>query len=151
DGINAILQWTAVPVTDPNDALSGSAPFNAIGSPNFRNFSRLSVGNAVAAMEGTVALQWLIDNNQLQNIDENKNGIITAQEVQDFVDNAAKTGNAEAGAMARLLGGTARPPVPGGINQQATFTGSGLSVRPGLTAAGEQPDQPDVLQRRFNF
>ncbi|HMB05238.1 MAG TPA: hypothetical protein VKP69_16055 [Isosphaeraceae bacterium] len=43
-------------------------------------------------------------------------------------------GMPEAGAMARLLGGTERPPGQG-------FTQIG----------GEQPDQPDVLQRRFNF
>jgi hypothetical protein len=42
-------------------------------------------------------------------------------------------GMPEAGAMARLLGGTARPPGEG------------------FTFFGEQPDQPDVLQRRFNF
>jgi hypothetical protein len=137
DGINAILQWTSVPTSDPNDALSAAAPFNAIGSPNFRNYSRISVSNAIAAIEGTEALQWLIDHDQLKNIDANNNGIITAQELQDFVDNSAKTGNAEAGAMARLLGGTLRSPVSTGTT--------------GVTLAGERPDQPDVLQRRFNF
>ncbi|MFO0950895.1 MAG: hypothetical protein U0835_07010 [Isosphaeraceae bacterium] len=137
DGINSILQWTAVPAADRNDGLSAAAPFNAIGSPNFRNYSRISVSNAIAAIEGEIALQWLISHDQLKNIDANHNNIITATELQTFVDNAAKTGNAEAGAMARLLGGTARPPASQGLT--------------GLTLAGEQPDQPDVLQRRFNF
>jgi hypothetical protein len=50
------------------------------------------------------------------------------------VDVAATTGQAEAGAMARLLGGTARS-----------------AVNNSFTAGNEQPDQPDVLQRRFNF
>ncbi|MFO0909641.1 MAG: hypothetical protein U0794_15015 [Isosphaeraceae bacterium] len=139
DGINAILQWTAVPITDPNDGLSASAPFNAIGSTEFRNYSRVSVSNAVAAIEGEIALQWLIANNQLEVIDANKNNIISAQELQDFVDNAMTTGNAEAGAMARFLGGTARTPAPS------------LSGLTGRNAVNEQPDQPDILQRRFNF
>ena len=40
----------------------------------------------------------------------------------------------EAGAMARLLGGTGRS-----------------AIDTNFTQTGEQPDQPDVLQRRYNF
>ncbi len=133
DGINSILQWTAAPVSDPNDSLSESTPSQQLGSTAFPQYSRLSVSNAVAAIEGTVALQWLIKHNMLEVIDANHNGLITAQEVQTFVDTASASGLAEAGAMARLLGGTSR------ISAATT------------TDAGESPDQPDVLQRRFNF
>ena len=40
-------------------------------------------------------------------IDTNHDGVISAQEVQNFVDGAAAAGKPEAGAMAALLGGTA--------------------------------------------
>jgi hypothetical protein len=144
DGINSILQWTAVPALDSNDGLSVSTPKALRGSEFFRNISRASVSNAIAAIEGEIALQYLIGHNDLQYIDENHNGIITAQEVQDFVDNAAAHGMAEAGAMARLLGGTARDPAnPDKSNP--------YGVNPTVTLFGERPDQPDVLQRRFNF
>lgn len=158
DGINSILQWTAVPADDPNDGLSASGPPNAIGSDTFRNFSRVSLSNAIAAIEGQVALQWLIDHDKLGIIDVNNNGIITSTELQVFVDNAATTGNAEAGAMARLLGGTARPSAPLAANTTAdplaSFSidaASAGTATHGLTLFNEQPDQPDVLQRRFNF
>ncbi len=133
DGINAILQWTAVPATDRNDQLGSSTPPYLFGSTQFRSYSRISVSNAIAAIEGEIALQYLIDNKVFPIIDANKNGLISAQELQDFVDNSSKIGMPEAGAMARLLGGTAR------IAGNST------------TSAFESPDQPDVLQRRFNF
>ena len=133
DGINAILQWTAAPVSDPNDSLSESTPSQQLGSTAFPNYSRISISNAIAAIEGTEALQWLIKHNMLEVIDSNHNGLITAQEVQNFVDTAASSGLAEAGAMARLLGGTSR-----------------IASLVSRTDAGESPDQPDVLQRRFN-
>ncbi len=165
DGVNAILQWTAVPaVDDPNtyaDALAVTSSSSGgstggttggtggsttggfstptvptlFGSATPRSYSRVSVGNAIAAIEGTEALNYLIKNNTLSIIDSNKDGLITAAEVQTFVDNSSAMGLAEAGSMARLLGGTAR--IPG--------------VGDPTTGAGETPDQPDVLQRRFNF
>jgi hypothetical protein len=135
DGINAILQWTAVPASDPNDGTSVSTPLQAIGSPNFRNYSRLSVGNAIAAIEGYEALTYLIKTGYINAIDPNANGIITAQELQNFEDNATANGLSAAGAMARLLGGTARI--------------SSMNSTP--TLYQEFPDQPDILQRRFNF
>ena len=164
DGVNAILQWTAVPaIDDPNtfaDALpvtigtssgstggttggttgttgtSGSQTVPSLfGTSANRSYSRVSISNAIAAIEGTEALNYLIKNNDLQIIDGNKDGLITAQEIQTFVDNSAAMGLPEAGAMARLLGGTAR--IPGQGNP--------------VDGAGESPDQPDVLQRRFNF
>ncbi len=133
DGINAILAWTSVPATERNDGLSSSTPPYLFGGVHYASYSGVNVANAIAAIEGETALQYLIDHNVLPIIDANKNGIITAQEVQVFVDVAAKIGMPEAGAMARLLGGTARPP--------------GNSS----TSTGEMPDLPDVLQRRFNF
>src|SRR5207302_10225105 len=66
-------------------------------------------------------------------IDANKDNVITTQERQNFVDNSSAMGLPEAGAMARLLGGTDSTP------------------NPGPTFLGEQPDQPGALQRRFNF
>jgi hypothetical protein len=144
DGINAILQWTAIPAADSSDGLSASTPPEAIGSPDFRNFSQLSVGNAIAAIEGAVALQYLISHNDLPYIDTNNNGIITTTELQTFVDNSTKLGLPEAGAMARLLGGTAR-------TGPDTDKSNPYGVDPTVTLYQEQPDQPDVLQRRFNF
>jgi hypothetical protein len=133
DGINAILAWTSVPVTDANNQLGSSNPPTLIGSTHYRDFARISISNAIAAIEGYEAVNYLLKHHDFPLIDENHNGIITAQEIQDFVDNANATGQPEAGAMAALLGGTARIP------------------ETGSTLFGEQPDQPDVLQRRFNF
>jgi hypothetical protein len=133
DGINAILAWTSVPVADPNDGLSQSQPPYLIGLHRFRDLARVSVGNAIAAIEGTEAIQYLIDHKDFPIIDTNHNGIITAQELQTFENNASAMGLPEAGAMARLLGGTATTP----------------AATPSIL--GEQPDQPGALQRRFNF
>ena len=137
DGVNAILQWTSVPVRDqPNTVESTSSPQlwpNRNGP--YPLLSRVSVSDAVASIEGTIALNYLINNGTLNIIDTNHNGLITAQELQTFEDNATNIGMAEAGVMARMLGGTDRIPVTG-------FQ---------LTAAGESPEQPDVLQRRFNY
>ncbi len=137
DSVNGILQWTAVPARDEPNTVedTGSSPlFPNAGGP-YPQYSRIDVGNAVAAIEGTVGLYYLINNGMLDTIDANKNGLITAQEIQTFVDNSTNAGLPEAGAMARFLGGTARIPTTG-------FQ---------TTAAGESPDQPDVLQRRYNF
>lgn len=152
DGINAILQWTAVPAFDNADDLGALTPPPLLGgipgrgptgvdslNPGFRNFSRIDVGNAIAAIEGTVALDYLIRNNVLQLIDANNNGLITAQEIQTFVDNATQVGMAEAGAMARMLGGTATNP---DVNAPTLL---------GETLFGELPGARHALQRRFNF
>jgi hypothetical protein len=132
DGINSILQWTATPIADPNDGLSQSTPALQVGSITPTNYSRIDVGNAVASIEGSIAVNWLLKHNTFNLIDTNHDGLITAQEVQFFVDSSKQLGLAEAGAMARLLGGTSRIPTND------------------FTLAGESPDQPDVLQRRFN-
>lgn len=133
DGINAILAWTSVPVTDANNGLTQSQPPYSIGTSNFRNISRISVGNAIASIEGTVAIQYLLDHNDFPIIDANHDGNITATELQNFEDNATQMGMPEAGAMARLLGGTDTTPAVG------------------PNAYGEQPDQAGALQRRFNY
>ena len=72
-----------------------------------------------------------------QYIDTNHDGVITAQELTNFVDNSAAMGLPEAGAMAALLGGT------------ATYS----AVEPGLNneVFNENPDDPAAEQRRFNF
>ncbi len=137
DSVYGILQWTAVPTRDQPTTLDTNAPqqlFPNAGGP-YPEMSRIDVGNAVASIEGTVALYYLINHGTFDVIDANHNGLVTAQEIQDFVNKADTIGMPEAGAMARLLGGTDRIPVTG--------------FQP--TAAGESPDQPDVLQRRFNF
>ncbi|WP_165065201.1 hypothetical protein [Paludisphaera rhizosphaerae] len=146
DGINGILAWTAVPVYDVNDGSSVATPAllsttdkqNKFEGANVAPaYARVSISNAIAAIEGTEALNYLISNNYLTLIDANNDGLITAQEVQSFTDTAATKGLAEAGAMARLLGGTASYAQPDvGINN---------------TAFNENPDQAGALQRRFNF
>ncbi len=140
DGINGILAYTAVAATDVNDGQSQSGPFRLKGdSTQFRSYARVDVGNAVASIEGTVALQYLFAHNAFDIIDTNHNGLITAQEIQTFVDDSARLGLPEDGAMARLLGGTARA----ATNDQNGFTSTGLT--------GDTPEQPDALQRRFNY
>ena len=134
DGINAILQWTSVPATDaPNTVDTAVNPPHLIGSADFRQYSRVDIGNAIAAIEGTEAINYLLAHNDFSIIDENHNGLITAQELQDFENNAATIGLPEAGAMARLLGGTEAIPSAGS------------------TVFGETPDDPAALQRRYNF
>lgn len=159
DGINSILQWTAVPVADsdiPGGNVNGvPQPPNSLAKPSaFREFSRLDLGNAVAAIEGSIALPYLLNTGAMTTIDSNGNGFITAQEIQNFVDRAATIGMAEAGALARLLGGTE---AVNGINDTTgpeNFITSVVTtpINPqGLTSQGEQPDQPDALLRRFTF
>ena len=128
DGVNSILQWTAVPVNynELSDLDLASMPQTA------NSYSRIDVGNAIAAIEGEVAMQWLLKNGTFPVIDSNKNGMITASELQYFVDNASAMGMAEAGSMARLLGGT------------ATFD-------VGVTAYNNVPNPAGTLARRFNF
>lgn len=135
NGINAILQWTAVPATEVNDGTSLSTPSVMAASTQYPSYSRISVSNAIAAIEGYEALNYLISTGDLAKIDVNNDGIITATELQNFEDDATSEGMPTAAAMARLLGGTAR------ITQD--------NAQP--TLYGETPDQPDVLQRRFNF
>ena len=156
DGINSILQWTAVPAVDAPtsaEAIVSNQP-TLFGGTNYREISRVDVGNAVAAIEATEALRYLFAHNDIPLIDANKNGIITAAEVQAFVDQATQVGQPEAAAMASLLGGTARTG-----NADVRLVGAGLSLPVGAgavsingtTITGDQPDQPDVLQRRFNL
>ncbi len=134
DSIYGILQWTAVPAPDdPRFQSAFEAPL-LIGLGTPRDFARVDVGNAIAAIEGQIALQFLIERDMLSVIDTNNNALITAEELQSFVDSAESRGLAEEGAMARLLGGNDRP-----------------FDEPTPTGTLETPDDPDVLQRRFNF
>ncbi len=150
DGINSILQWTSTPVVDSNNGLTESTPQMINGTTSFPSYSRIDVGNAVAAIEGSIAINYLLKHNDFNLIDANHDGLITAQELQNFTDNAAAMGQPEAGAMARLLGGTAR--VPSTSTAADTFL-SQIFIGPynRTFPLGEQPDQPDVLQRRYNF
>ena len=95
------------------------------------------MANAVAAVEGYVAINYLFAHHDWQYIDTNHDGLITASEITTFVDNAAAMGLPEAGAMAALLGGT------------ATYS----AVEPGINneVFNENPDDPAAEQRRFNF
>ncbi|MGO9814490.1 MAG: hypothetical protein ACLP53_27480, partial [Isosphaeraceae bacterium] len=137
DGINGILAYTAVPADDVNDAGSLSTPPLIPGSTSAPSYASVSVGNAIASIEGTIAIKYLLSHNDFPLIDANGDGIITAQELQNFTDTAASKGLAEAGAMAALLGGTATYAQPeAGLNN---------------TVFNENPDQPATLQRRFNY
>jgi hypothetical protein len=137
DGINGILAYTAVPATDVNDAGSLSTPPLIPGSTSAPSYAAISVGNAIASIEGTIAINYLLSHKDFPLIDANGDGIITAQEIQNFTDTAASKGLAEAGAMAALLGGTATYAQPEtGVNN---------------TVFNENPDQPAALQRRFNY
>ncbi len=137
DGINGILAWTAVPATDVNDANTISTPYQLPDSTAYSSYARVSVSNAVAAIEGTEAIKYLSQHHDWPLIDTNHDGLITAQELTTFVDDASSEGLAEAGAMAALLGGTQTyGPVEPGINN---------------TIYNENPDQPGAEQRRFNF
>ena len=91
----------------------------------------------MAAIEGSEAIHYLLAHHDFQIIDANHDGLITAQELQNFVNNAASMGLPEAGSMAALLGGT------------ATYS----AVEPGLNneVFNENPDDPAAEQRRFNF
>ena len=124
---------------DVNDAGSLSTPPLIPGGTSPPSFARISVGNAIASIEGTIAINYLLSHshNDFHLIDANGDGIITAQELQSFTDTAASKGLAEAGAMARLLGGTSTYAQP-----EAGFNN---------TVFNENPDQPAALQRRFNY
>ncbi len=137
DGINGILAWTAVPATDVNDSNTASTPSQLLDSSAYPSYARISVSNAVAAIEGYIAVNYLEKHHDFQLMDTNHDGVITAQEVTNFVLNAKAMGIPEAGAMANLLGGTATyGPVEAGINNEVF---------------NENPDQPAAEQRRFNF
>jgi hypothetical protein len=146
DGINGILAYTAVPAADVNDGGSLSTPplinstdnqFGFAGSTAPPSYARVSIGNAIASIEGTIAIQYLLDHHIFPLIDANNDGIITAQEIQNFTDTAATKGLPEAGAMARFLGGTSSYAQPERAINNVTFN--------------ENPDQPAVLQRRYNY
>ncbi len=136
-GINGILAWTAVPAVDTNDGGSVSTPPTTFGGQSYRSFASINVANAVAAIEGYEAINYLFAHHDWGYIDTNHDGLITAGEVTTFVDNANSMGLPEAGAMAALLGGT------------ATYS----AVEPGLNneVFNENPDDPAAEQRRFNF
>lgn len=146
DGINGILAYTAVPAADLNDAGSLSTPplvattdrqHHFTGTTSPPSYARVSIGNAIASIEGTIAINYLLSHNIFPIIDGNSDGIITAQEIQNFTDTAATKGLAEAGAMARLLGGTSTYAQPEFDINNIVFN--------------ENPDQPAALQRRFNY
>ena len=146
DGVNSILQWTAVPVyyDELNDFTGVDLPQTGLA------YSRIDVGNAVAAIEGQVAMQWLMNNGTVSVIDSNKNGMLTASEVQNFVDNAAAMGMSEAGAMARLLGGTSTFQA-GETEYSLLSSTSGVQGVLSTTPLEDVPDPSGALARRFNF
>ena len=126
-----------MPATDANDGGSVSTPPTLPGGTTFRSYATINVANAVAAIEGYEAIHYLTAHHDWKYIDVNHDGVITAQEITNFVDNSAAMGLPEAGAMAALLGGT------------ATYG----AVQPGINneVFNENPDDPAAEQRRFNF
>lgn len=157
-GINSILQWTAVPIEDidiPGDNEVDQITPQSLAYPSFfREFSRIDVGNAVASIEASIALAYLFNTGTINLIDSNNNGLITAQEIESFVSRADTIGLPEAGAMARLLGGNARVPGESPEDGPRNFITSGffnVSAPTGLTTQFEEPGEPNVYQRRFNY
>jgi hypothetical protein len=146
DGVNSILQWTAVPVyyDEMNSFTDVDLPQTGLA------YSRVDVGNAVAAIEGQVAIQYLLNNGTFSVIDSNKNGMLTAAEIQNFVDNAAAMGMAEAGAMARFLGGISTFKA-GATEYSVLDTASGIQGVLSTTSLDDVPDPAGALSRRFNF
>ena len=111
---------------------------NLPGSTNFRSYASINVANAVAAIEGYVAINYLLKHNIFPIIDVNHDGIITAQELQGFVDNSAQMGYAGS----RIHGGP--PGRHGDLHapcSPASTTRS--STRTRISRRAEQ--------RRFNF
>ena len=136
-GINGILAWTAVPAVDANDGGSLSTPPTLPGGQSYRSYATVNVANAVAAIEGYVAINYLFAHHDWQYIDTNHDGLITASEITTFVDNSAAMGLPEAGSMARSWAAPRRT----------------ARVEPGLNneVFNENPDDPAAEQRRFNF
>ncbi len=93
-GINGILAWTAVPATDANDGGSLSTPPTLPGNTAYRAYASVNVANAIAAIEGYVAINYLLKHNIFPIIDANHDGIITAQELQGFVRQLGANGHA---------------------------------------------------------
>ncbi len=74
DGINGILAYTAVPAADVNNGDSLSTPplvgstdgqHNYAGSTSPPSYARVSVSNAIASIEGTIAIQYLLSHHDL--------------------------------------------------------------------------------------
>jgi hypothetical protein len=118
DGINSLLQWTAVPREDVN---IGENPLTPTGtddnvqqqrllfSDRFRSYSHVNVANLVAAVEASVALRFFRLRPDLWSrlaSAAGTPGIITATDIERFVADPAM--DVTARAMARLLGGNSR-------------------------------------------
>ena len=136
-GINGILAWTAVPATDANDGGSVSTPPTLPGGTTFRSYATVNVANAVAAIEGYEAIHYLTAHNDWKYIDVNHDGVITAQELTNFVDNSAAMGCRKPAPWPHSW--EARPPT--------------APSQPGINneVFNENPDDPAAEQRRFNF
>ncbi len=154
DGVNSILQWTAVPVNynlfnDIGGGTNNTTTGNVVQPQTNLSYSRIDVGNAIASIEGQVAMQYMIQQGTFPVIDSNKNGMMTAGELQNFVNNAQAMGMPEAGAMARLLGGTATYDAGATefVQRSNLSSPSVLTV----TQLEDVPDPAGVLARRFNY
>ena len=123
-GINGILAWTAVPATDANDGGSLSTPPTLFGGQSYRNYASINVANAIASVEGYVAINYLFAHHDWGYIDTNHDGLVTASEVQTFQDNASAMGLPEAGAMASWV--APRPTAP---SSRALTTRSSMRTR----------------------
>ncbi len=118
DGVNSILQWTAIPREDVNIGATFDAPAGvddsveqerAFNSHRYRVYSHVNIANALAAVEGTIALNFFVANPAaLAALDAAAGtpGLITAVDIDTFVADPLQLASARA--MARLLGGTGR-------------------------------------------
>ncbi len=132
-----------MPALDANDGGSVSTPSLLPGGTTYRSYATVNVANAVAAIEGYIAINYLFVHHDWQYIDTSHTGTITAQEIQTFVDNANAEGLPEAGAMAALLGGTATySAVEPGLNNEV------FNENPGRPGRGTAPVQLLQLRRR---
>jgi hypothetical protein len=131
DGVNSILQWTAIPREDVN---IGAGPLFPTGtdddveqqrllqSSRYRTYSHVNIATALSAIEGTVALRYFQAHPaQRAALDAaggpNSPGLITPTDIDCFVTGESlgldcagtvTSNDITARAMARLLGGTDR-------------------------------------------
>jgi hypothetical protein len=115
DGINSILQWTAIPredvnigetFTDPDGSDDSVIQRRIRGSDRFRTYSHLNLANFLSSVEGSIALNFFAarpaELAQMA-LKDGDPALITAFDIDTYV--ADITNTADERAMAHLLGG----------------------------------------------
>jgi hypothetical protein len=118
DGINAILQWTAIPREDVNIGESNTLPEGTDDSvvqrrlrdsDRFRTYSHVNLANFLSSVEGSIALNFFADRPAELAQMASKDGdpsLITAFDIDAYVADVTNTPTERA--MAHLLGGADR-------------------------------------------